>query len=499
MGMLGLFNGAGSYSDEMLDQIPVNVMLCNPKTATITYVNSTSKQTLSKLAHLLPDGVTPDNILGQCVDIFHKNPAHQRSILSDAKNLPHQAVIQLGDEYLDLLVSPIFKGNKYVAAMLSWSIVTDKVKADSLSSQLRQMLDQLPINVIMCDPSSLEITYINDASVKTLAGLKQYLPASVDPQNLLGTCIDIFHKNPAHQRAMLSDPANLPHDAKIRLGSETLSLRVSAVMDKAGKYIGAMVSWQVITHLVSLADNFEETVINVVETVSAAATELQASSESMASISEQTNSQAATVAASSEELSASIREISEQVGTASRTASQTDKSASAAGEAVLELEGMAGKIGEVVSLINDIAEQTNLLALNATIEAARAGDAGKGFAVVASEVKNLANQTARATEEITGQVTEIQNATSGTVQNISSIAAQVTEISGVTTSIAGAVEEQSAATQEVSRNVDMVSEASRESGDVAGQVLIAAKELSEQSEAMKVHVERFLVQVRETF
>ncbi len=499
MGTLGLFKGAGNLNKEMLDQIPINVMLCDPKSAIITYVNSTSKSTLGKLAHLLPPGVTPENLVGQTIDVFHKNPAHQRNILSDSNNLPHQAIIQLGDEYLDLLISPIFKGSSYVAAMLSWSIVTEKVKADREAALLRQMLDLMPINVIMCDAKTLEINYINKASIETLKTVEQYLPNGVDPENLMGTCIDIFHKKPEHQRAMLADPSNLPHEAKIKLGPETLSLRVSAVNDKDGNYIGPMVSWQVISHLVALADNFESTVINVVETVSAAATELQASAESMASISAETNSQATTVASSTEELSASIREISGQVSTASNTATEADQAATSAGKSVKELEGMAGKIGDVVSLINDIAEQTNLLALNATIEAARAGDAGKGFAVVASEVKNLANQTAKATEEITGQVSAIQNATSGTVSDISNIATQVSQISGVTTSIAGAVEEQSAATEEVARNVEMVSSASQESGSVAGQVLEAATELSQQSEAMKEHVERFLVQVRQTF
>lgn len=130
MGRLNLFSSAGNLSDEMLEQLPVNIMLCDPVTATITYVNATSKNTLRDLVDLLPAGVNPDNLVGQCIDVFHKNPSHQRNILADPSNLPHQAIIQLGEEYLDLLVSPLFKGNKYVSAMLSWSIVTDKIKSD---------------------------------------------------------------------------------------------------------------------------------------------------------------------------------------------------------------------------------------------------------------------------------------------------------------------------------------------------------------------------------
>jgi methyl-accepting chemotaxis protein len=218
--------------------------------------------------------------------------------------------------------------------------------------------------------------------------------------------------------------------------------------------------------MIQLADDFQLRVGGIVENVSAAATELQATSEQMnknaettstesrtvASAAEQASANVQTVAAAADELSKSITEISQQVNKSSNISNQAVQDANKTNEQIAGLAQAADQIGEVIELINDIASQTNLLALNATIEAARAGDAGKGFAVVASEVGNLANQTAKATEQIATQIGQIQSATKTSVESIRGVTNTIGEINEIASSISAAVEEQGAATQEIARN-----------------------------------------------
>ena len=477
--------------ENMVDDMPVAVMMCDLRDFRITYMNETSRKTLKSIEHLLP--VKVEDMVGTSIDVFHKVPDHQRQLLSNLNNLPYQTHIRLGEEILDLLVTPIMDGNKYIAPMLTWSIATDKVKNEETADRQLQMLDQMPINVMYLEPENFTITYANKTSIDTLRTLEHLLPCKAD--DLVGQCVDIFHKNPMHQRHLLADPSNLPHNAQIRLGDEHLDLLVSPV-HRDGQYIGAMLTWSVITERVKLADDFEGNIGSVVGTVSSASTELQSTAESMAATSEETTNQASAVAAAAEELSSSVQEISRQVGRSASIAAEAVTEAERSNEMVQGLNDAANKIGDVVNLINDIASQTNLLALNATIEAARAGEAGKGFAVVASEVKNLANQTAKATEEISSQIADIQGATKETVGAIEGIGATIREISEISTTISSAVEEQNASTQEVARNIQGVTTASNEAGRGASQVLEAASELSKQSEMLGQQVQSFMVDIR---
>jgi methyl-accepting chemotaxis protein len=226
--------------------------------------------------------------------------------------------------------------------------------------------------------------------------------------------------------------------------------------------------------------------------------------------SEQTSVNVQTVATATEELSSSVQEIGRHVARSTQVAGKAVEEAKHTDATVQRLAAGAQKIGEVVTIIHDIAGKTNLLALNATIEAARAGDAGKGFAVVASEVKALANQTGKATEEISSQIVQIQEATWQTVTAIQNIAGTIAEINEIDASIASAVEQQSAATQEISRNVHEaargtqevssniagVKQAATDTGAAADQVLGAAQLVSRQAEELSGEVGHFIADVK---
>jgi methyl-accepting chemotaxis protein len=507
--------------EQMVDQMPINVMLLDLEDFTIDFINKTSVDTLKPLEHLLP--CKADDILGQCVDIFHAQPEHQRKLLSDPKNLPFQTNITLGGEVLDLLVTALTDtdGN-YMKPMLSWSVVTAKIKADEQSARLAQMMDQMPVNVLTLELDEFTIDYANKTSVETLAPLEHLLPCKAS--ELVGKCVDIFHANPAHQRKLLGDASNLPHRARIKLGDEVLDLRASAILNKDGVYDGTLLTWSVVTKQAQMADRFEQSVMAVVESVSSGATEMESSARTMQTTAEETSQRATTVAAASEEatsnvqtvasaaeeLSSSVEEIGRQVSQSTKIAQNAVEEAKKADEQVQGLAEAAQKIGEVVNLINDIASQTNLLALNATIEAARAGEAGKGFAVVASEVKSLATQTAKATDEIAAQINAIQGATTDAVQAIQGISTTIAEISEISTAIASAVEEQGAATREIAGNVQQaatgtqevsstiaaVTQTATETGEAANQVLEATGELSQQAEMLRKQVDEFLIEVR---
>lgn len=401
------------------------------------------------------------------------------------------------------------------------SDITEAVRLRDEAFRIQNMMENIPINVMMAN-REFELVYMNPASKKTLKSIEHLLPRPVD--QLVGQKIDIFHKNPEHQRRMLSNSANLPHRARIKLGEETLDLLVSPIKDRAGNYVGAMTTWSVITAQVKMADEFERDVRGVVEIVTSAATELQSSSNTLAATAEETTRQSQSVAAASEqatrnvetvssateELSKSIDEIASHVQEAARMTQQAVEQAGRTNATIQTLGESSHQIGQVIKVITSIAQQTNLLALNATIEAARAGEAGKGFAVVANEVKELARQTARATEDISQKIESIQQSTGVAVQAIGQIDDSIRKINEISTTIASAVQEQTAATNEISRNVaeaargtadvssniTSVSKAADESGRGASDIQAAAGQLSQESAQLDRVTTEFLKRMR---
>lgn len=338
----------------------------------------------------------------------------------------------------------------------------------------------------------------------------------------------------AHANALLTAIGQGKFDSRVNVERDDeigIALRnIQALQAKLGfdleskKDIEARAAAQRKADMYKLASDFEAAVGEIIETVASASTELEASagtlthtadetqqlSVAVASASEEASTNVQSVASATEELSSSITEISRQVQESARVARDAVVQANHTNERVSALAQAAGRIGDVVELINSIAGQTNLLALNATIEAARAGEAGRGFAVVASEVKALAEQTAKATGEISHQIGDIQTATEESVRAIREIGGTIERLSEISSTIAAAVEEQGAATQEISRNVQQaasgtqqvssniadVQRGASETGTASSQVLSAAQTLSGDSNRLRLEVGNFLASVR---
>ncbi|MBK7783999.1 MAG: hypothetical protein IPJ57_05830 [Gemmatimonadetes bacterium] len=414
------------------------------------------------------------------------------------------------------------------------------------------MIESCPTNIICGDPD-LTMQYVNPAGRASLERLGRVLPVTAD--GVQGASMLVFFERSEDLRRRLLDPAALPYRAQVTFGPETLDLTVSATFDHQKRYIGPMLTWEVVTEtlaaqravaeahareqreaaelrskvdrilgavhaaatgdltrtvgvegqdtigqlgrelatfLTDLRQNIGQ-IAGHADTLAAAAEELSAVNRTLATGAADTSAQAAvvssaseevtrnvqTVAAGTEEMGASIREIAKNASEAAKVATEAVGLAGRTNEMMAQLGGSSQEIGKVLKLITTIAQQTNLLALNATIEAARAGEAGKGFAVVAKEVKDLAKETARATEEIEQRVEAIQGDTGRAVQAIRDIGQIITRISDIQTVIAGAVEEQTATTNEMARNITDAARGAQEISHTIATVAGSARATSE--------------------
>ena len=413
--------------------------------------------------------------------------------------------------WINASYNPVFDANGKVIKVVKFASDITKAKVESLKTELdagriQSMMENAPVNAMMCD-LTFNITYMNPKSYSTLKTIEKLLPVSVD--RVVGGSIDVFHKSPEKQRRMLADPRNLPHRTKINVGDQIMDLLVSPIYDKNKVYLGPMVTWELITAKVQLGEALEQTSNQLAaasEELSAVANQMSANaaltsekSNAAAANSEQVSKGVQTVATNTEEMVASIKEISRSSSESAAIAKDAMKKASETNATINELGVASQEIGNVIKVISSIAQQTNLLALNATIEAARAGDAGKGFAVVANEVKELAKQTAKATEEITMKIGAIQESSKGAVAAIGAISKVIEQINSISLTIAAAVEEQTATSNEVSRVmqessgavdgitniVRSVAGAAVESSTGAAQTLEASKGLTKLASTLK--------------
>ena len=395
---------------------------------------------------------------------------------------------------------------------------TQSVQAE----QLRRVVESSPQATMIADKDSLVVTYMNPAAVQLFRTIQSSLPCTAE--QIVGQNIDIFHKNPAHQRNFLASKGNLPATSSFEIGGRSIRFTAFAIDNRQGEWESIMVSWIDVTESDELARDFEEKIGAMVDELIIASTQMESASESMSSMTDESTHQASsvadsaseanenvmTVASAAEELTASIAEITRQVQEAVSMSDQAVDEAVSTNENVAKLSSVSQEIGEVVRVITDIAEQTNLLALNASIEAARAGDAGRGFAVVAGEVKELANQTAQATERIAGQISSIQHESDGAATAIAHIGETIKRMNEINRAISSATEEQNDATREIAQSVQyasdathrvteaigQVTDATSETSNAAGNVLAVSGNIRAQGEDLRARVQDFLDALR---
>jgi len=387
--------------------------------------------------------------------------------------------------------------------------------------ELRQMVDQMPTNVIAARMPDMRVTYMNNGSRRLLEKLAADGFADCAPDTLMGRSIDIFHGARTKEiRDLLSDPANLPHSARIRVGPEHVYQRISAVFGLDGSYVGPMLVWNVITAQEQLATEvdtvtqeilgetgrLEHDSTRMAETAKTTAAQV----EEAAQASEQAAASVQAMAAAAEELSASITGIGQRMREASDAAKAARATTDHLDVTARGLSKSADEIGTIVALIGDIASQTNLLALNATIEAARAGESGKGFAVVASEVKALAGQTAKATTEIADHVGGMRNVAGQVVAALQQVSDAVLVIHEIAGHINESVQQQTQATSEIAHGAAQAADGARrasasfeglmrsaaETGEGANDVVAIATRFFAGSETLKQRLTEFVTAMR---
>ncbi len=416
----------------------------------VTYVNDQTLALLTKhqdtFKKMWPK-FDPNNLLGACIDQFHKDPSVQRNLLADTSQLPYRTDIQVGPLSIELLVTAqLDAAGNYIGNTLEWKDVT---------KERRQAAREEKVAAFQESEVAKFSEVMNHIAQGNLTHTYEVADADDDTSDVFNTFAGISQA--------------------VNAMCENLRSVVQGLNGNAGQL--ASTSTQLAATATQMSGGAEETTSQSAS-VAAAAEEMSTNMTTMASSTEEMTTNVQTVAAAVEELTASISEIAKTAEQASTIAKKAAHLTESSNQTIGQLGSAADEIGKVIEVIQDIAEQTNLLALNATIEAARAGDAGKGFAVVATEVKELARQTAEATEDIRKRIEGIQGSTGDAVRSIGDVGEVIQQVNSTSSTIAAAVEEQSATTKEIAANVNQTALAAKSVSTGVAESATACEEIT---------------------
>lgn len=529
----GLSAAESTRLKQALDVAATNIMVAD-ENHNIVYVNHSLAEMLklaeADLRKQLP-AFNAATVVGTNIDVFHKNPSHQRNMLAHLTS-NYKTNLAIGGRHFQLIVNPIVddKGQR-LGTVVEWQDQTETLAARDRelrqaaeNQRIRNALDKCTTNVMIADDQN-EIVYMNESQLVMLQGNEAELRKSLphfDTRSLLGKNIDMFHKNPAHQRNMLASLSST-YRTEIRVGQLVFSLIANPIVDNGGKRIGTVVEWKdrtaeaiaesEIADMVqkategdlsqrmatqgrqgffkALGEGFNQlidTMSQTIQEVQAAATQLSSAAHQVSDTSQSLSQSAASQAASVEQTSASLQEMASSIRQNSDNANVTDgmatkaaKEALEGGDAVVRTVEAMKEIATKISIIDDIAYQTNLLALNAAIEAARAGEHGRGFAVVAAEVRKLAERSQVAAQEIGQLAGSSVDQAERAGHMLKQMVPSINKTSELVQEIAAASGEQAEGVNQISSAVEHLNSTTQQNAAAAEELSATSEELSAQA------------------